>query len=291
LTKGTVVYISGATGNKATVSKAIATGDSTSAQTFGLCQTDIANNSVGYVVCVGDITGVDTSAFTEGVQLYLSSTTAGSYTSTKQLAPAHLVYVGVVTRSHPTLGQIEVKIQNGYELDEIHDVSISSLANNQTIVWESATSLWKNKTIAAVLGYTPANDSNVVKLTGDQTVAGVKTFTSVVNAPTLSLNGGTLAGNNIVSMRSNPTGGQFRIEKSDGSLSAYPFYVGVDGTALAYYYNAAGALKVLLHTNDTSYFGNSLSIGYATYASTSYMLDVNGTGRFVGALDANNICK
>jgi hypothetical protein len=85
-------------------------------------------------------------------------------------------------------------------------------------------------------------------------------------------------------MRSNPTGGQFRIEKSDGSLSAYPFYVGVDGTALAYYYNASGALKVLLHTNDTSYFGNSLSVGYSTYASTSYMLDVNGTVRLVGAL-------
>jgi hypothetical protein len=135
LTKGTVVYISGATGNKATVSKALATGDSTSAQTFGLCQTDIANNSNGYVVCVGDITGLDTSAFTEGVQLYLSSTTAGTYTSTKQHAPAHLVYVGVVTRSHPTQGQIEVKIQNGYELDEIHDVSISSLANNHTLVW------------------------------------------------------------------------------------------------------------------------------------------------------------
>jgi len=145
--------------------------------------------------------------------------------------------------------------------------------------------------IAATLGYTPADDAAVVKLTGNQTVAGVKTFTSVVNAPTLSLNGGTLAGNNIVSMRSNPTGGQFRIEKSDGSLSAYPFYVGVDGTALAYYYNAAGALKVLLHTNDTSYFGNSLSVGYSTYASTSYMLDINGTARFVSNITAASFIK
>jgi hypothetical protein len=175
LTKGTVVYISGATGNKPTVSKALATGDSTSAQTFGLCQTDIANNSNGNVVCVGDITGLDTSAFTEGAQLYLSSTTAGTYTSTKQLAPAHLVYVGVVTRSHPTQGQIEVKIQNGYELDEIHDVAISSKANNDGLFYESATSLWKNKTIAAVLGYTPVDASltanYVPKATGATTLA------------------------------------------------------------------------------------------------------------------------
>ena len=166
LTKGTVVYISGATGNKPTVSKALATGDSTSAQTFGLCQTDIANNSNGYVVCVGDITGLDTSAFTEGVQLYLSSTTAGTYTTTKQVAPAHLVYVGVVTRSHPTQGQIEVKIQNGYELDEIHDVSIVSKTNNDFLVYESATTLWKNKSLSTVLGYTPANPALCVPYYG-----------------------------------------------------------------------------------------------------------------------------
>lgn len=175
LTKGTVVYISGATGNKATVSKALATGDSTSAQTFGLCQTDIANNSNGYLVCVGDITGLDTSAFTEGVQLYLSSTTAGAYTSTKQYAPAHLVYIGVVTRSHPTLGQIEVKIQNGYEMDELHNVAAQTPSNNEGLFYETATSLWKNKSIATVLGYTPVDASltanYVPKATGATTLA------------------------------------------------------------------------------------------------------------------------
>ena len=166
LTKGTIVYISGATGNKPTVSKAIATGDSTSAQTFGMCQANISNNSNGYVVCVGDLGGLDTSALTEGAQLYLSSTTAGTYTTTKQLAPNHLVYIGVVTRAHPTQGQIEVKIQNGYELDEIHDVAISSLANNDGLFYEASTDLWKNKSIATVLGYTPANGANYLPLTG-----------------------------------------------------------------------------------------------------------------------------
>jgi hypothetical protein len=191
LTKGTVVYISGATGNKPTVSKALATGDSTSAQTFGLCQADIANNANGYVVCTGDIVGIDTSAISEGVQLYLSSTTAGTYTTTKQVAPAHLVYIGVVTRSHPTQGQIEVKIQNGYELDEIHDVLITSVANNQGLFYESSTSLWKNKSIATVLGYTPANDSLVVHLAGTETITGAKTFSSSVIAPNFILSGGT----------------------------------------------------------------------------------------------------
>jgi hypothetical protein len=207
LTKGTVVYISGATGNKATVSKAIATGDSTSAQTFGLCQTDIANNSNGYVVCVGDITGLDTSAFTEGVQLYLSSTTAGTYTSTKQLAPAHLVYIGVVTRSHPTQGQIEVKIQNGYELDEIHDVAISSKANNDGLFYESSTSLWKNKSIATVLGYTPQaqlNGTGFVKASGTTISYDNSTYLTTSSAAStyLPLAGGTMTGNLFIDKNS-----------------------------------------------------------------------------------------
>ena len=147
LTKGTVVYISGANGNKALVSKALATTDALSARTFGLLQSNISNNGLGYCVIIGDLTGLDTSAFTEGDQLYLSGVTAGTYTSTKTLAPTHLVYVGKVTRSHPTQGQIEVGIQNGYELEEIHDVQISSLADKQLLSYDLATDLWKNKSV------------------------------------------------------------------------------------------------------------------------------------------------
>ena len=82
LTKGTVVYITGATGQLPTVNKAIATGDSTSAQTLGVMSADLANNSNGYVTIIGLVTDIDTSAYTDGAQLYLSPTTAGTYTAT-----------------------------------------------------------------------------------------------------------------------------------------------------------------------------------------------------------------
>lgn len=144
LTKGTVVYINGIGGNKPTVTKAIATGDATSAQTLGMITADILTNQNGYVTVFGSITGINTSAYTEGAQLYLSSTVAGAVTATKQYAPAHLVYVGIVTRSHQNQGSIEVNIQNGYELEELHNVSIVSPTNGQTIVYDSATGLWKN---------------------------------------------------------------------------------------------------------------------------------------------------
>lgn len=155
INKGTVVYINGATAGYPTIAKAQANQDSTSAQTLGLVQDNISNNSNGIVVLVGQITGIDTSAYPAGTQLYLSGTTAGAFTSTKTLAPTHLVYVGIVTTQNAVNGVIEVKIQNGYELDEIHDVAISSVANNQGLFYESSTSLWKNKSIATVLGYTP----------------------------------------------------------------------------------------------------------------------------------------
>jgi hypothetical protein len=112
-----------------------------------LLQSDILNNGLGNCVIIGDLSGLDTSAFAEGAQLYLSGTTAGTYTSTKPVAPIHLVYVGKVTRSHPTQGQIEIGVQNGYELDEIHDVLITTPTNNQALIYESSSNLWKNKTI------------------------------------------------------------------------------------------------------------------------------------------------
>jgi len=203
LTKGTVVYINGASGNKPTVTKAIATGDTTSAQTFGIVQADITNNSNGYVVAVGDIDGLNTSAFADGAQLYLSATTAGAYTDVKQYAPNHLVYIGVITRSHPTQGRIEVRIQNGYELDELHNVSAQSPANNDALIYESSTSLWKNKTIATALGYTP---QAALTLTTTGTSGAATLVGATLNIPQYSGGGGGTPGGSNTQIQYNNSG-------------------------------------------------------------------------------------
>jgi hypothetical protein len=148
LTKGTVVYISGGQGNLPTVTKAIANGDATSAQTFGIVQSNITNMNNGYVVVAGGINDLDTQAYPDGTALYLSPTTAGAFTSTKPYAPYHMVYLGVVVRSHPTQGVIEVKIQNGYELDELHNVAAQSPDDGMILQYVASTSLWtKTNTI------------------------------------------------------------------------------------------------------------------------------------------------
>ena len=187
LTKGTAVYISGATGQIPTVSKALATGDSTSAQTLGLINADLANNSNGYVTIIGLVTEIDTSAYTDGQQLYLSGSTAGTLTGTKTYAPTHLVYVAVVEYAHAIHGKLFVKVQNGYELDEIHNVSAQSPSNGQTIIYNASTSLWEKAYITAGTGISVTNGA------GSITVANTGVTSITATAPVSSSGGATPA--------------------------------------------------------------------------------------------------
>ena len=183
LTRGTVVYISGASGNKALVSKAIATGDATSAQTYGVITADIPNNQNGYATIAGSLGNLNTIAYTDGTQLYLSSTTAGAWTSTKQYAPNHLVYVGVVTRSHATQGTIEVKIQNGYEMDELHNVSAQTPSNGNVLIWNNSTQLWQSAGITAGTGVSVTNGAGSITVASTGIGFQNITFASQVNNP------------------------------------------------------------------------------------------------------------
>lgn len=195
LTKGTAVYISGATGQISTVSKAIATSDATSAQTLGLVTANISNNSNGNVTLIGTITNINTSAYTDGQQLYLSPTTAGTLTATKPYAPDHLVYMAVVEHAHPTQGKLFVKVQNGYEMDELHDVSAQSPTNGQTLVYNITTNLWEKNTVsltAGVNGTLPVANggTGAATLTGVVIGNGTSAFTTV-SAPSGAIVGTT----------------------------------------------------------------------------------------------------
>jgi len=144
LTKGSIVYVSGGNGIHTQVTKALATSDATSARVLGWLAADIANNADGLCMVEGYLDGVNTQGVTEGAQLYLSGTTAGAYQVTKPVAPIHLVYVGVCVKASAGNGRVYVKVQNGYELNELHDVLIVSPQNNQVLAYDSATQLWKN---------------------------------------------------------------------------------------------------------------------------------------------------
>jgi len=192
LTKGTVVYINNALGQLPTVAKALATSDATSAQTLGMISADLDNNSNGYVTIIGliDDISLDTGIYNDGDQLYLSGTTAGAFTNVKPYAPTHLVYVGVVEHAHNVHGKIFVKVQNGYELDELHNVSAQSPSNGQTIVYNSTNQLWEKNTVSltnGVNGILPVTNGGTGAASGNYFVTGSSSFSPLDFSPLLWL--------------------------------------------------------------------------------------------------------
>ena len=146
ITKGSVVYINGRhSSNLPTITLAKADNEENSYRSFGFVVDDITNNSGGTVVQAGTITNLNlsTSSFTDGQLLYLSPTIAGGYTTTKPLAPQHITKLGTVVRAHPTFGTIEIKIENGWQLDELSDVQIAATPSDSTLLqFSRVDSLW-----------------------------------------------------------------------------------------------------------------------------------------------------
>ncbi len=139
----------GATGNRASVKRASNTSDLTSAKTLGIVAESIGANQTGFVITQGVIDGLSLGApYADWDILWLGST-AGTFTRTKPVQPNHLVFIGVIERANAGNGQIYVKPQNGYELNEIHDVLISSPANGQLLIRDETAGLWENAHLTA----------------------------------------------------------------------------------------------------------------------------------------------
>lgn len=187
INKGQPVYLFGAQGDRATVKLASNTGEATSAKTLGVAAENIAAGQTGFVICQGVISNVDTAAYNPGDTLYLGAT-AGTLTSTKPVAPNHLVYIGVVERANAGGGQIYIRTQNGYELDELHDVLVTSRINGDVLMYNGTSGLWENK---AQSNINAGSVSNGVYTLGDQTITGTKTFSSTI-VGSISGNAGTV---------------------------------------------------------------------------------------------------
>lgn len=150
LTNGKVVYSKGSSGANLLVDYAIATSDATSSNTLAVMTADAAGGAPAPATTFGLVRQLDTSAMTEGATIWLSGTVAGGMTTTKPVAPIHGVKIGICIRSHATEGVIFVNIQNGYELDELHDVLITSPTTGQVLT-RNGSGLWVNQSPAEPL--------------------------------------------------------------------------------------------------------------------------------------------
>lgn len=191
IAKGVPVYVTGSSGTTITVAPADASTEATASQTLGLMEATTANNADGYVVAVGLLTGLNTSALSEGQIVWLSETTGG-LTTTRPTQPAHGVVVGYcVKQAAGAAGEIYVKVDNGLELAELHDVLLTGATTGQVLRLASD-GLWKPATLGtfatadaatppAIGGTTPAAGAfSVLTATAELTLPGAAPGTPAV---------------------------------------------------------------------------------------------------------------
>lgn len=185
IAKGKVVYISGAQGQRPTITLSDADMETTSSKTFGVTAETIADGAEGFVTTFGVLRGVNTAGLTEGGAIWLSQA-AGDFTQTIPAEPAHAVFIGYVVKAHASSGEIFVNIQNGYELTELHGVIIEeSLADNEVLAYDTTSGLWKNQTsVEAGLIDTSATAQTKA---GNLTIQGTTTVASAINSTGLNL--------------------------------------------------------------------------------------------------------
>lgn len=143
---GTPVYTKIVGNSSTNIPVAVASNASelTSSKTLGLMAETIGVNESGFVITEGLLEGLDTSTANTGDPVWLGVNGALIFgLSNKPVAPAHLVFIGVITRGQTNNGEIFVKVQNGFELNEIHDVTMTGKQDGHVLSWNATSGLYE----------------------------------------------------------------------------------------------------------------------------------------------------
>jgi hypothetical protein len=149
LYKGEPVYVTGSDGTNVLIGRSTNATEAGSSKTIGLLAENLSTNGQGFVVKEGKLGTLDTSAAgAVGDPVWLGVDGALIYgIANKPYGPAHLVYLGVVTKKNGSTGEIFVNVQNGFEIEELHNVGIgygNSTPQDSVLRYNSVTGLWMN---------------------------------------------------------------------------------------------------------------------------------------------------
>jgi hypothetical protein len=183
----------GAQGQRLAVVLAQGNNDPDSTTTIGIVTETITNNQEGFITTSGEVRGINTTGslqgetWADGDILYLSPTIAGAITKVKPTAPNHSLTLGYVVYAHINNGKIFVKVDNGYEIGELHDVYVPTPSNNDGIFWNTSNLRYQNNSISGILGYTP---QQALTLTTTGTSGAATLIGSTLNIPQYTGGGG-----------------------------------------------------------------------------------------------------
>ena len=188
INKGTVVRIVGSVGDNPLIGVASLLTEGQSANTLGIAAENIPNDGFGLVITEGVLTGVNTNGMTAGQLIFLGAN--GTFTTSYPVAPNHGVRLGEVLRVQQNQGSIYVRVDNGSELGEAHDVydtttnsSYGDLLVKSGSVWVNSRSLNGNYAVTGSLTIT----QNLTVL-GSSSLVYVTSSQLAVSASTISVN-------------------------------------------------------------------------------------------------------
>lgn len=275
-----VVRISSAQGQRVAVQLAQANNDANSTDTIGIVTETIQNNQEGFITILGQVKEINTTGslqgetWADGDVLYLSPTTAGRITNVKPTAPQHMVAVGYVEYAHSQHGKIFTKIQNGYELEELHDVAATPYIDKGVLYRDTATNLWKSATIGTLLGYTPVTSARTISttapLTGGGDLSADRTFAITQSSASadgyLSSTDWSTFNNKQPLIAAGTTAQYYRGDKTFQTLNTTAV---AEGTNL--YYTDARARAAITGTAPIDVSGGVVSISQAGGAANGYL--------------------
>lgn len=234
INKGQPVYAFGAAGDRMSVKLANNTSEATSSKTVGLVfSSSIAPNGTGFVITQGVLSNVNTAIYSPGDTLYVGAS-AGALTNTMPFAPNHLTRIGIVERANAGNGLIYVLVQNGFQLDELSDVNlnITPPSNNNVLAFESSpTPLWKAKSIATLLGFTPVPNTRTISTTSPLSGGGNLTSDRTLSISDAAADGTTKGAATFTASDFNAASGVVSIDYTNGqsaSSSAKGFLTSTD---------------------------------------------------------------
>jgi hypothetical protein len=145
---GTPVKVVGSQGQRPKIDLAsshIHTDISQDSEILGISTHDILNNVDGFITTFGLVGGLNTSSYTEGDVIYVSST-PGLLTNIKPDPPYDVIKIGVVINSHANQGKIFVNILPPIHFHDLSGVSDSSVYNNSVWLFNADNSIWEPST-------------------------------------------------------------------------------------------------------------------------------------------------